>query len=499
MMKNLNLNMFLKPLHLTGNFIRRAYFSIKVPVTALVPVKSFSTSICFNNDNNSINGDIGEVNNLLPEMDDSEFLDWLRGFTDGEGTFGIETSSVSTNGEAKSFVFRFSIGLHKDDLPVLYFIQKRLGFGKVYVYGDTARITMTSKEDTEKIIQIFNSTQLNTTKHLNFLDWKKALDLYYNLKSIPKFQNEDKEKAKKLIFDEILQLKNNMNTQRTQFDFPLNHKINITPYWLLGFVEAEGSFFLQKGKDSLTLKFYIGQNINDENVMLAIQEFLLSLTEVNKQNLKTQPVYFYLDKRLKFVNKKALVSVGTINPEYIQSVLIPFFDNLVFLTKKHLDYLDWKVIHDLKKRGWHYSDIGKEVILAIADRMNNGRLSTNISSKALFDNSSLTQREELAVHSKEARFELDKQINLLLDQTNIEIHDNGKVWIKSSQKYLSGMKIKINCFNEEGQMVNQFDSLKEAALYFNISSRTLYNKLEKGGSLVFNSKTYTLSRVPFLT
>lgn len=33
-----------------------------------------------------------------------------------------------------------------------------------------------------------------------------------------------------------------MNTSRTNFVLPDSHKILITPYWLLGFIEGEGSF-----------------------------------------------------------------------------------------------------------------------------------------------------------------------------------------------------------------------------------------------------------------
>ena len=33
-----------------------------------------------------------------------------------------------------------------------------------------------------------------------------------------------------------------MNTLRTNFILPNSHKILITPYWLLGFIEGDGSF-----------------------------------------------------------------------------------------------------------------------------------------------------------------------------------------------------------------------------------------------------------------
>jgi hypothetical protein len=37
-----------------------------------------------------------------------------------------------------------------------------------------------------------------------------------------------------------------MNKKRTDFDLPENHKIIITDYWLLGFIEGEVCFSVAK-------------------------------------------------------------------------------------------------------------------------------------------------------------------------------------------------------------------------------------------------------------
>lgn len=55
------------------------------------------------------------------------------------------------------------------------------------------------------------------------------------------------------------------NTNRKDF----YHFIIITPYWLLGFIEGEGSFYMQKSQ--YVVRFEIGKNILDEKVMLAIR------------------------------------------------------------------------------------------------------------------------------------------------------------------------------------------------------------------------------------
>jgi len=37
-----------------------------------------------------------------------------------------------------------------------------------------------------------------------------------------------------------------MNANRTDFNFPSDHNIVISPHWLLGLIEGEGSFTMDK-------------------------------------------------------------------------------------------------------------------------------------------------------------------------------------------------------------------------------------------------------------
>ena len=100
-----------------------------------------------------------------------EFLEFFRGFTDGEGSF-----SINQIGES-NFQFAFKIRLHLDDKDVLIFIQKSLGVGQVRTYGNSTIFVISNLKDLQIIIDIFSQTSLNTTKHLNFLDFKKAYEL----------------------------------------------------------------------------------------------------------------------------------------------------------------------------------------------------------------------------------------------------------------------------------------------------------------------------------
>lgn len=177
-----------------------------------------------------------------------------------------------------------------------------------------------------------------------------------------------------------------------------------------------------------------------------------------------------------------MCKVGTFNPSYIKNVLIPFFDKLEWISKKFADYEDWKILFYLKENGWHHSEEGCEVLLAIANRMNLNRLST--SNKNL--------------HSTFG----DSKIKFFLENSNLESHADGKIWIKSKEKYLSTplgcevgrKKTKIGCFNEDGILIKNFDSLTEAAQYFNLSKGTISNKLNGGSLLLLKGEQLKLIR-----
>jgi hypothetical protein len=122
--------------------------------------------------------------------------------------------------------------LHIKDSIVLNYISKRLKIGKIYFSSNRNSVVweVFAKEDIIKIIKIFEDYPLNTTKQLDFIAFKEAFYMYIN----------------KINLSKILVIKGTMNKQRKEFIQSPSHRINITNYWLLGFVEGDGSFYLTK-------------------------------------------------------------------------------------------------------------------------------------------------------------------------------------------------------------------------------------------------------------
>jgi hypothetical protein len=185
-----------------------------------------------------------------------------------------------------------------------------------------------------KLLEIFKIKSLNTTKYLNYIAFKEAFFLYY--KRNPNLALTDKLK----IFNTIREIKNSMNTQRNNFELPKDHQIKITPYWFLGFIEGDGSFSISSLK-SFPLKFNITQVITEEKVLESIKTFLLELPgNYKKRSKKSNQVQIL--KKIKILNNKTklLLTLAISDFNYIKTILTPFFDQMKFLSKKELDYIN---------------------------------------------------------------------------------------------------------------------------------------------------------------
>ena len=117
----------------------------------------------------------------------------------------------------------FKIGLHKDDEAVLRHICARLGVGGVRLYKNECIFNVTYKKGILLLISIFDKYNLNTSKYLDYIDFKEAFFCYINRANNLDISNI-------AVKNKIIELKNKMNTSRVNFDRPESSKINITKY-----------------------------------------------------------------------------------------------------------------------------------------------------------------------------------------------------------------------------------------------------------------------------
>lgn len=257
-----------------------------------------------------------------------EFLEWFRGFTDAEGCFRIKRSG-------KSFSFCFSISLHRDDVDVLNYIQSHLKVAPVKLMKSKAEayFEVWGRNELLLLMVIFSKYNLNTTKHLDFFAWAKAFWLYTGNTG-----------SREVVNSEIEIIKDSINTKRVITDLPLDQEFSITPSWLLGFTEGDGTFHYDRRGN---FRYQLTQKGN-KGLMEAIQNYLNSLVPQDKLLSFSGDIQKAV--RLYNPNEQNVWILYVTQLTFLEYVIIPFFNNGVFHSKKSLDYLDWLALFKIKKK-----------------------------------------------------------------------------------------------------------------------------------------------------
>jgi hypothetical protein len=388
-----------------------------------------------------------------------DFLEWFRGFTDGEGCFIIHHPA----GKVNSFIFNFKIELHKDDVKVLYFIQSILRIGSVHTYRSAANFVVSTQDEIKVIVDIFSKFKLNSTKHLDFLAFRKGFLLYVK---------DNSHKARREIKAELIKTGSEINRKRTDYNMPEIHEYNITSNWLLGFTEADGSFYYDSSSGALS--FAIEQKGN-EALLKAIQDFLHNLVEDPAVGSKANQVGWVFVKP----SKSGIFRLIVRRTDSLESVLIPLFDGLTWHSKKYLDYCDWKTILMIRKRGLHYLTEGETLIELILQQMNNNRLST---------------ADKPGVDRAQLLLKIDELLSLPID-TNYEIID-GKTFIKSLNRFrIDQGSVAVELVEDSGNIIQSFNSYIDCAKFLGVTGTTISNRAKKGTQFKFKGKSAYIRKV----
>jgi len=141
-----------------------------------------------------------------------------------------------------------------------------------------------------------------------------------------------------------------------------NDNIILNPYWISGFVSAEGNFDVRipytnsKLGYRVQLRFRISQHSRDLILMQKIVEYLGS---------RTGKIYKYAGK--------SAISLIIVDFKDITNILVPFFNENPIIGIKLYDYFDWCKIHSLMLNRSHLTVEGINSIRKIKSGMNTGR------------------------------------------------------------------------------------------------------------------------------
>nr|NP_689387.1 putative intron-encoded protein [Chaetosphaeridium globosum]AAM96640.1 putative intron-encoded protein [Chaetosphaeridium globosum] len=250
------------------------------------------------------------------------FHEWLVGFTDGSGCFSITQQS-------QNLQCTFKITQSVYNYRVLYYIKKNIGYGSItqdgfkrvqYCIRDTKILK-------QIILPIFEIYPLHTSKHIVYVLWKQAL-LYPELRSV--VQSRILSASYLTCLDNLFEVKpievtkqSDSDVRRAILSKSLSQKrLEPTKSWIVGFVEADGSFFLTKK----------GSEGDIVHTFCITQKHDYALLEQLKKR-------FHIKAKIKHNQKTKAYVLETTNTRNIR-FLIQFFHG-TFKGMKSLEYRIW--------------------------------------------------------------------------------------------------------------------------------------------------------------
>lgn len=191
-----------------------------------------------------------------------EFKQWLVGMTDGDGSFSILRQN-------DKWTLTFKITQSTYNLRALYYIKQQLGVGSVSVESnrDQGSFRIRDRKQLVNIIfPIFDQYPLLTTKYFNYAKFKQAYAILENSKLTKSERNA--------LIETLLLTKPNesyISPAWNKITLPIADANEaskvISKSWLIGFVEAEGSFYLvTKDANRIVHGFGITQKLDSPRV-----------------------------------------------------------------------------------------------------------------------------------------------------------------------------------------------------------------------------------------
>ena len=246
-----------------------------------------------------------------------DFLIWLIGFTEGDGSF-----IVNKRGDLSFVITQSTL-----DVLVLEFIQENLGFGKVINQSSiTSRFIVQNKKEIELIVALFNGNLVLPSKKESFEKFLITFNVWVSKGSLK-------------LEEEILKHSNILPS--------------LDNSWLAGFTDAEGCFscsFLSNS-NAFRIRYQIAQK---GEINLPVLHHLVKIFKVGK----VCP-HFVRD-----VNEFIVIGL-----KQCESVF-NYFDNYPLYSKKANSYTLWKKVHESIKNKKHLDPYTRQVLTEKANLIN---------------------------------------------------------------------------------------------------------------------------------
>ena len=147
--------------------------------------------------------------------------------------------------------------------------------------------------------------------------------------------------------------------------------MKLTPDWICGFVEGEGSFVISISKiksskfEQVRLFFKVTQHMKNIQVLYALKSFF-GVGIVKRQSKEPKEIWEFVVSRF----------------EHLSTKIIPFFEKHKMHSSKKFDFLRFRKVALLMARKEHLTQEGIKKIQLIAKRMNQSTVFPEIECEA---------------------------------------------------------------------------------------------------------------------
>lgn len=173
-----------------------------------------------------------------------------------------------------------------------------------------------------------------------------------------------------VLLDQAVALHGRINSRRTSYaDYVKPTVDDISSYWLLGFIEAEGTV----GFKNLLPYIQVPQLHHNQALLDAIAMFL-------KQLPNKGPITCLEAMHVSWVtnHRTNVVTLTVTSNDYLYSVIMPWLRSLSWQSRKYDDFVLWCVAVEIVYTGQYYSYEGRQLLISIAAHMNDGRYSNHL-------------------------------------------------------------------------------------------------------------------------
>lgn len=214
------------------------------------------------------------------------------------------------------------------------------------------------------LVPVLDANPLRTTKYFDYLDFK------FLLSSVSRAGTTV---VKDSVKESIMKIIQSMNTGRVSYNIESIIKSDINKYWLLGFIEGEGTF----GLKNLVPYFQIGQHERSSHVMTDIEEYLSGLPNTFLFTKNSPILKAYRTSPLSISKNQRVIVLSYQNIDSLHDTLAYFLLDLSFQTRKNTDFLYWCLVLYMHKFGHFYLTKGRELTIAISKYINASRYSNS--------------------------------------------------------------------------------------------------------------------------